>query len=478
MNTTSAILTSILIFAFGLGEALQPAQHQAPPSPTPTHQGAGRYVQVEYPPSTAANELQVGVTYNLWIPGGAPRLRCVIVHQHGAGAQASKGGETAAYDLHWQALAKKWDCALLGPFYHVLGEKTDTSPGGSELWMDPRLGSDKSFLEALEEMSVQSGHPELNTVPWVLWGHSGGAIWSNVMTMLHPERVVAVFLRSASAASFRFDWHVKRPEFRQPEVPAAVYTVPIMCNAGVKEKPENGPLWRWNGVWEGELATFQEYRTKGAPIGFAPDPRTAHDCGDSRYLAIPFLDACIAMRLPAEGSKDQTLRPVDSSQVWLASLLGDTAVPAADFKGNPREAVWLPNAAVAHAWMEYVKNGTVGDSSPPSAPFDLKVVAKPEQGNEITWDAEADFESGIGGFIILRDGRGLARLPTAPQDRVYGGPRPLFQGISFHDTPEAPIPEMRYLDTSSHAGEKHTYTVITLNSAGVPSEPSAPATVP
>ena len=41
--------------------------------------------------------------------------------------------------------------------------------------------------------------------------------------------------------------------------------------------------------------------------------------------------------------------------------------------------------------VEYVKNGTVGDSSPPSAPFDLKVVAKPDQGNEITWDAEADF---------------------------------------------------------------------------------------
>ena len=117
MNTTSVILTSILTCALGLGVALQTAQHQAPSLPTATHQGAGRYVQVEYPPSTAANELQVGVTYVLWVPGGAPRLRCVIVHQHGAGAQASKGGETAAYDLHWQALAKKWDCALLGPSY-------------------------------------------------------------------------------------------------------------------------------------------------------------------------------------------------------------------------------------------------------------------------------------------------------------------------------------------------------------------------
>src|ERR1039458_7450222 len=108
MNTTSIILTSIVTCAFGLGGALQ---------------GAGRYVQVEYPPSTAANELQVGVTYVLWIPGGDPLLRCVIVHQHGAGAEASKGGETAAYDLHWQALAKKWDCAVMGPYYHVLGQK-------------------------------------------------------------------------------------------------------------------------------------------------------------------------------------------------------------------------------------------------------------------------------------------------------------------------------------------------------------------
>ena len=29
-------------------------------------------------------------------------------------------------------------------------------------------------------------------------------------------------------------------------------------------------------------------------------------------------------------------------------------------------------------------------------------------GNEITWDAEADLESGLRGFIVLRDGKGLA----------------------------------------------------------------------
>ena len=137
----------------------------------PIH-GAGKYLQVEYPPSTAANQLQIGVTYTMWIPDDVARFRCVIVHQHGAGRNAAEKGATAAYDLHWQALAKKWDCALLGPYYHVLTDATDASPGGSELWFDPRRGSDKSFLKALGELSAQAKHPELATVPWALWGHS------------------------------------------------------------------------------------------------------------------------------------------------------------------------------------------------------------------------------------------------------------------------------------------------------------------
>jgi hypothetical protein len=419
--------------------------------------GAGQYLKVEYPASTAEGELQVAVTYTVWIPDGAPRLRGIIVHQHGAGTTASKEGSTAAYDLHWQALAKKWDCALLGPSYHVLNEKVDLTPGGSEHWFDPRRGSEKTFLKALGELATRSGHAELESVPWVLWGHSGGGIWSDVMTTLHPERVVAVWLRSGSAAMFR-----TKPEFPQPQVPDAAYAVPTMCNPGVKEQQKS--------PWIGPLATFHEYRLKGAPIGFAPDPRTGHECGDCRYLAIPFLDACLAMRLPEKGSRDQALKAVDMSKAWLAPLPAGEAQPAAAFKGNPNEAVWLPNEAVAKAWMEYVKTGAVSDTTPPPAPFDVQVSRKADQGTEISWSAEADFESGIGQFIVLRDGQELAKVPPEPVGR-FG--RPLFQSMTYHDTPSQPMPQMRYLDTSARAGEQHTYAVIAVNSVGLKSEPSA-----
>ena len=401
--------------------------------PEGSQAGIGQYWQVDYPASTVEGELKIAVTYTLWIPDGVKQLRGVIVHQHGAGTTASKEGSTAAYDLHWQALAKKWDCALLGPSYHVLNEKTDLTPGGSELWFDPRRGSEKTFLKALGELAAKSGHPELETVPWALWGHSGGGIWADVMSTLHPDRVVAIWLRSGSAAMFR-----TRDEFPQPEIPAAVYAIPIMVNPGVKEKDPKIPdeKGKEKGVWWGNLATFREYRAEGAPIGFAPDPRTGHECGDSRYLAIPFFDACLAMRLPDKGGKDQTLKPVDMSKAWLAPVLGDTAQPAAEFKGNAKEAVWLPNEAVAKAWMEYVKTGAVSDTTPPPAPFNVKATYQADKGVEITWNAEADLESGIRGFLVLRDGQELAQVPEKPVGK-YG--RPLFQSMTYHDTPSQPL---------------------------------------
>src|SRR5580700_1942284 len=133
-----------------------------------TTRGAGQYLTVDYPASTVAGELQIAVTYTLWIPDRAPRLRGVIVHQHGAGTTASIEGSTAAYDLHWQALARKYDCALFSSSYHVANEKIDTSPGGSELWFDPRRGSEKVFLRALDDFAAQTKHAELAKAPWIL----------------------------------------------------------------------------------------------------------------------------------------------------------------------------------------------------------------------------------------------------------------------------------------------------------------------
>ncbi len=394
------------------------------------------------------------MTYTVWVPEGAGRLRGVIVHQHGCGAGACKGGATAAYDLHWQALARKWDCALLGPEY----QQTDKQD--CHLWCDPRNGSRRAFQNGLHDLAAKSGHPELERVPWCLWGHSGGGFWASLMQTSDPERIVAVWLRSGTAFAA---W--EKGEVPKPNVPEAAYGIPTMCNAGVMERDDK----RFRGAWDGTLAMFRAYRAKGALIGFAPDPRTAHECGDSRYLAIPFFDACLAERLPDRDATDQKLRPMDAKRAWLAEPLGDRPEPAASYGGKPDEAVWLPNERVAKACAEYVKTGEVGDTTPPPAPFHVQATAKAGQGVEITWDAHADLESGLRAFVVQRDGKDLAQVPEKPAGH-FG--RPLFQTMSYHDTPEPPLPPMRFLDAMAGAGEKHEYRVVAVNGVGLRSEAS------
>ena len=163
--------------------AQQPPYDVFPPADPP-------YYRVRYEASTQPGELVYPVNYTIWIPPGVKSLRGVIVHQHGCGEGSCKSGLTGAYDLHWQALAKKHDCALLAPSYEQ-PEKADC-----QMWCDPRNGSDAAFQKCLVDLGAKSGHPELATVPWALWGHSGGGHWAGGMVLLHPERVAAAWLRS------------------------------------------------------------------------------------------------------------------------------------------------------------------------------------------------------------------------------------------------------------------------------------------
>lgn len=402
----------------------------------------GNYFSVEYPPSTEPGELSFGVTYAAWVPASDRPLRGVIVHQHGCGRGACDGGATAAYDLHWQALAAKWNCALLGPSYHQKdGENC-------RLWCDPRNGSAKAFLRSLDDLAEKSKRAELKSVPWCLWGHSGGAFWSSIMQTLYPERIVAIWFRSGTAFAY---W--EKGEIEKPEISAAALAIPSMQNPGGKEKDHE----RFQIAYSGGLAMFEAYRKQGSPIGFAPDPRTAHECGDSRYLAIPFFDLCLELRLPRDGG-DGALRPVNVARGRL--------IARPDLSPEP---IWLPSDRFARLYDQYVADGFVDDKTPPPTPTAVTAVRMPDGKVEIRWQADADFESGLAGFVVERDGAEAARLPETPVGR-FG--KPLFQAMSYHDTPTPPLPEMKYVDAALPAGAKPRYRVVAVNAAGLRSEPS------
>ncbi len=428
--------------------AQQPPYDVFPPGEPP-------YYRVRYEASAKPGELIFPVNYTIWIPPGAKTLRGVIVHQHGCGEGSCKSGLTGAFDLHWQALAKKHDCALLAPSYEQ-PEKADC-----QMWCDPRNGSSAAFQKCLVDLGAKSGHPELAKVPWALWGHSGGGHWAGGMVLLHPERIAAAWLRSGVPL---LKPSPERATIRAHTLPDAALNVPIMCNLGTKEgvTVKEG---RFAGAWPANEAFFNEVRSKGGLIGVSVDPFTAHECGNQRYLAIPWLDACLTARLPSKAGAP--VKPMLASAGWLAPLYLTgpefiAPVPAAKFTGAKERSVWLPSEAVARAWLQYVKDTAVADTTPPPAPKNLRV-----KGNELTWDAEADLESGLAHFVIERDG---AFLTTVPEQGKNPFGRPIFQNLQYSDTPTQPLVAMRFVDTKADPSKPHRYRVIAVNTAGLKSK--------
>jgi len=250
-----------------------------------------------------------------------------------------------------------------------------------------------------------------------------------------------------------------RPSIKPHHLPEAALKVPVMCNPGTKEgvTVKEG---RFAQVWPANEAFFHTLRSRGGLIGVAVDPLSAHECGNQRYLAIPWLDVCLSARLPDRPG--DPLKPMPTREAWLAPLLGKKAVPETKFKGDKTKAVWLPNAAIARAWEHYVRDTAVPDSTPPPAPTGLEV-----SGNKLTWSAEADLESGLAYFIIERDGQAIARVPEKGRNR-FG--RPIFQGLQYSDTPLAPLVKMEFVDLTARRDIRHRYRVIAVNTVGLKSD--------
>ena len=271
------LVAMVLLILSTNAEAQQPPYDVFPPADPP-------YYRVRYEASAQPGELIFPVNYTIWMPPGVKQLCGLIVHQHGCGEGSCKSGLTGAYDLHWQALAKRHDCALLAPSYEQ-PEKADC-----QMWCDPRNGSGAAFEKCLADLGAKSGHPELAKVPWALWGHSGGGHWAGGMVLLHPDRVAAAWLRSG-VPLLKPD--PARAGIKAHTLPDAALKVPVMCNLGTKE-----------GV------TVKDDRFGATPLGWAlhgwcnPPPESNH----ARYVQVVTL-------LVAAGAKVAPTKELGHAQI-------------------------------------------------------------------------------------------------------------------------------------------------------------------
>ncbi|MBO9593979.1 MAG: alpha/beta hydrolase [Niabella sp.] len=320
--------------------------------------------------------------YTIFIPDSMPSLNGVFVHQHGCTMEGT--GAATAYDLQYQAFAKKWHLAVVGPDLYA-------AKGNCHNWRNGESGSGKALIKTLEAVGEITGYRRLAVLPWLLWGHSGGGYWALSMLRTYPERILAVFGYS--------------PAFDPGAYPPEAFKVPVMMrHAG----PEGDAC-----CWQTSIKAFDRLRSGGGYVSIAYTPYQHHNYSYVRYMAIPFYEAILQQRLPEKpGAGYTAMRPVDKAKAWLADTLRYNLFPSTTFTGNPLNAAWLPDSITAVKWREYVITGTVTDRTPPPAPYGLQITGQPDGRVVLTWKADADVESGISHFNIYRNHVLVGRLPS------------------------------------------------------------------
>ena len=224
------------------------------------------------------------VDYGIYVPSTAEKIRGVMVFQHGCSQE--EFGISRHCDVQYQALARKWDFAIIEPAIYGL----------CDVWAYPSNGSYKALLLALTKAGVKTGHPELAQAPFLVWGHSGGGFWVLSMLHEHPERIIAAIAYSAA-----WDPHWSYA----PEA----YEVPILFrHAGPGEGADNIPATA--------IHSFAHFRSHDAPASIAYTRGQGHNFSYMRSMTIPFWEAALKQRLAPDGS----LKPLDREQTFL----GDT----------------------------------------------------------------------------------------------------------------------------------------------------------
>ncbi len=264
------------------------------------------------------SEVDEGVekAVRLAIPTDLQTVRGLLVNTNAAG-----GDTRGRYTLPWlRAFAALHGFAFIG------ARGFNSHPGSVTV-----------LQHALTRFADESGHPELENVPFVAYGFSAGGGFANRLLDALPERVIA----SAPLSTV----------MRRMTIPDPALEVPVCMFSGELEDGTNALL----------VEAMQTHRPRGARFAWAVVEAQAHAETDQATLAIPFLDHCIRLRYPADADPRTgpvTLKPLPLSSGWLAdnttwrSTL-TTIAPCNDPGAAAPTTSWLPDEDIARLYRAY-----------------------------------------------------------------------------------------------------------------------------
>ena len=216
-------------------------------------------------------------------------------------------------------------------------------------------GGAGGHTKSLIGLSAESGHPELANAPVIYGGlsTSGGGII--LQAQEHPDRVLAVVceqpvapfgqgndgfnLNRLNSDGYRFQNEAKDV--------SGTLGVPIFLQAAAGDTVLGSVL----------IYGFSDFgRRQGAPWTYICQTRGGHGTKILPEVGIPWLEAVIAQRLPADMDLRNGIPKLKALQVeagWLGNPKSLEIAEFSKYTGNKANACWLPDKATAEAWQKF-----------------------------------------------------------------------------------------------------------------------------
>jgi pimeloyl-ACP methyl ester carboxylesterase len=182
--------------------------------------------------------------------------------------------------------------------------------------------SAETVLRMLQQFARESGHPELQDVPLLFWGHSRAGNFGADFAALHPQRTIG-FVLYQSAGGNR-EW-------------ARLTNTPVLLIGA-----------------DNELAMWKRGRIVGEPWTFVREPDGEHGDRARFQKAHPVLFPWIAAVIRQRTSDGPTMRVITQDSGLLGNNETGEYAAAGAFAGSKVGASWLPDEPTARAWRAFL----------------------------------------------------------------------------------------------------------------------------
>lgn len=231
--------------------------------------------------------------------------------------------------------------------FGYINENIGIPEGDKGQIQSPVPGTKEAIEAELKRLADETGHPEIEHLPFVAGGESRTAAYAYHLATIFPERAIAIAGVGLSIGG--------------PDVPKSVprvFTIADGDNAhGTHQEKSEG--------W------FLPSRAEKALISAAVQRGYGHGYYNANDFVWCFFDQIIKYRLPHDADARNgvvTLRNYREKDGWLGDFFDwNSTYPYiasySEYKGDKKTACWFPNRYVAQIWRAFCSKTPSGDLS-------------------------------------------------------------------------------------------------------------------